>query len=498
MRDVASTATLQLDPAITSAGALTPLLEREFKPKTDEARITVAEAVRVLAEKAVAHAPLVSSSAVTTIEAIISELDRQLSAQINLILHHPDFQKLEASWRGLEYLVNNSQTNDALRIRVMDVSKTELARNLRSYKGTAWDQSPLFKKVYEEEFGQFGGEPFGSLVVDYEFDHSLADVNLLAGLAKVAAAAHSPMLAAVSPSLMQMDSWREVGNPREIANIFKTPEYAAWNTFRASQDARYVGLTLPRMLARAPYGDRTLPVEEFAFEEDISGGADSFVWSSSAYAMAVNVNRAFSLYGWCSRIRGVESGGSVEGLPVFTLPTSVNGDERNCPTEIAISDRRESELASVGLMPLVYRKNSDSAAFIGARSAHEPRHYEDADAAANAALSTRLPYIFATSRFAHYLKCIARDKVGTFKTRDDMQRWLNEWVIRYVDGDPTISSEDTKAKRPLAAAEVVVTEIDGDPGNYNATFYLRPHYQLEGLTVSLRLVSKLPSARDRA
>jgi type VI secretion system protein ImpC len=312
----------------------------------------------------------------------------------------------------------------------------------------------------------------------------------------VAAAAHSPFITGVSPTVMQMESWQELANPRDLTKIFTTPEYAAWRSLRESEDARYLGLAMPRFLARQPYGARSAPVEEFNFEEE-TGAADhgKYTWANAAYAMAVNINRSFKEYGWCSRIRGIESGGAVEGLPTHSFPTDDGGVDMKCPTEIAISDRREAELARAGFMPLVHRKNSDFAAFIGAQSLHQPAEYDDPDATANANLAARLPYLFATCRFAHYLKCIVRDKVGSFKERDEMNRWLQDWIMQYVDGDPAHSSESTKATKPLAAAEVVVEEIEGNPGYYSSKFFLRPHYQLEGLTVSLRLVSKLPSGK---
>jgi type VI secretion system protein ImpC len=295
---------------------------------------------------------------------------------------------------------------------------------------------------------------------------------------------------------MQMGSWQELANPRDLTKIFTTPEYAAWRSLRESEDARYLGLAMPRFLARLPYGAKTSPVEEFNFEEDTAGAEHTrYAWANAAYAMATNITRSFKLYGWCSRIRGVESGGAVEGLPVHTFPTDDGGVDMKCPTEIAISDRREAELAKNGFMPLVHRKNSDFAAFIGAQSVQKPAEYTDPDATANANLAARLPYMFACCRFAHYLKCIVRDKIGSFKERADMHRWLNNWIMNYVDGDPANSSETTKAQKPLAAAEVVVDEVEGNPGYYSAKFFLRPHYQLEGLTVSLRLVSKLPSAK---
>jgi len=472
------------------------LLNKEFKPKSERSREAVEQAVHTLAEQVLSDTSLISSDVIGSIEAIIAELDKKLTEQVNVIMHHEDFQQLEGAWRGLHYLVNNTETDEMLKIRVMNISKKDLGKTLKKFKGTAWDQSPIFKRVYEEEYGQFGGEPYGCLIGDYYFDHSPQDVEMLGEIAQVAAAAHAPFMAAASPTVMQMDSWQELSNPRDLTKIFQTPEYASWKSLRESDDARYLGLAMPRFLARLPYGSKTEPVEEFDFEEDTEGADhNKYTWANSAYAMAVNINRSFKEFGWCSRIRGVESGGAVEGLPTHTFPTDDGGVDMKCPTEIAISDRREAELAKNGFMPLVHKKNTDFAAFIGAQSLQKPAEYDDPDATANANLAARFPYLFASCRFAHYLKCIVRDKVGSFKERSDMQAWLQKWIMQYVDGDPAHSSEETKARKPLAAAEVVVEEVEGNPGYYTSKFFLRPHYQLEGLTVSLRLVSKLPSVK---
>jgi type VI secretion system protein ImpC len=359
------------------------------------------------------------------------------------------------------------------------------------------DQSPILKKVYTEEYDQFGGHPFGALVGDFFFDHSAPDVEILGEMSKIAAAAHAPFITGASPTVMEMGSWQELANPRDLTKIFTTPLHAAWRSLRESEDARYLGLAMPRFLARLPYGAKTNPVEAFNFEEETGGGDHGkYSWCNAAYAMATNINRSYKLYGWGTSIRGVESGGAVEGLPAHTFPTDDGGVDMKCPTEIAISDRREAELAKNGFMPLVHRKNSDFAAFIGAQSLQKPQEYDDPDATANANLAARLPYLFATCRFAHYLKCIVRDKVGSFKDRAAMERYLNNWIMNYVDGDPANSSDTVKSQKPLAAAEVTVDEVPGNPGYYQSKFLLRPHYQLEGLTVSLRLVSKLPSEKQ--
>jgi type VI secretion system protein ImpC len=477
-------------------GDFASLLNKEFKPQNEGSKSAVETAVLTLAQQALSNAKLISSDVIGSIEAIIAGLDAKMSEQVNQIIHNAEFQQLEGAWRGLHYLVNNTETDEMLKIRVMNISKVDVGKTLKKFKGTAWDQSPLFKKIYEEEYGQFGGEPFGCLVGDYYFDHTPPDVEWLAEMAKVGAASHCPFIAASNPALMQMQSWQELANPRDLTKIFTTPEYAAWRSLRESDDARYIGLAMPRFLSRQPYGAKTNPVEAFDFEEDTAGADHSkYTWANSAYAMAVNINRSFKQYGWCSRIRGIESGGAVEGLPTHTFPTDDGGVDMKCPTEIAISDRREAELAKNGFMPLVHKKNSDFAAFIGAQSLQKPAEYDDPDATSNANLAARLPYLFATCRFAHYLKCIVRDKIGSFKERAEMERWLNEWIMNYVDGDPANSSEEVKASKPLAAAQVVVEEVEGNPGYYTSKFFLRPHYQLEGLTVSLRLVSKLPSQK---
>lgn len=470
------------------------LVSKKFKPKSEQTENAVQSAVKTLAQQALESSIQHTNDTYQTIQAIIAEIDKKLSNQINKILHHEEFKQLESAWRGLHYLVNNSETNQLLKIKFMPLSKKELSKNVKKFKGVMWDQSPIFKKVYEEEYGQFGGEPLGCLVGDYYFDHNPQDIEILTEMAKISAASHCPFIAGTSPELLQMDSWEELSNPRDISKIFQNTEYVAWRNLRQSDDARYLGLALPRFMVRLPYSTKKNPVEHFNFEEVVHEHSD-YSWANAAYAMAVNINRSFNEYGWCTSIRGVESGGIVENLPTHHFETDDGGVDLKCPTETAISDRREAELSQNGLMPLVYRKNSNLAAFIGAQSLQQPEDYYDTDASANAKLSARLPYLFACCRFAHYLKCIVRDKIGSFREREDMERWLNDWLMNYVDGDPMNSSQETKARKPLAAAEVVVEEVADNPGFYTSKFFLKPHYQLEGLTVSLRLVSKLPSLK---
>jgi type VI secretion system protein ImpC len=435
-----------------------------------------------------------SPSARNTIEAVIAELDRMLAAQINLILHHPDFQAVEASWRGLRFLVGTAQDEPLIKFRILDITRRELSRTLRKYRGIAWDQSPIFIKLYEQEYGQLGGEPFGLLVGDFEFSHHAEDVQVLSDLAKIAAAAHAPFISAASPSIMQMTSWQELANPRDLTRIFNTPEYTAWRSMRTDEDSRYLGLCLPRFLGRLPYGARTDPLDNIAFEEAAdAANADTYLWVNSAYAFAANVVRAFALYGWCTRIRGIDSGGVVEGLIAHSFASADGRTDLRCVTEVALSERREAELSRSGFMPLLHRKNTDYAVFISAQSLQQPAVYDDPTASANAVLAARLPYLFATCRFAHYLKCMVRDKVGSNMSREQIENWLDTWLLDYVDGSPDSSSDEWKAAHPLREARVVLETNDSAPGHYEARFFLLPHYQLEGMNIALRLVSRLPA-----
>jgi type VI secretion system protein ImpC len=479
--------------AVVESDDFSTILKQNFKPRSERA----ATEVQTLVTQALADSSVIKGDVIDTIESIIAKLDEKLTAQMNEVLHAPEFQQLESAWRGLHYLVYNSETDATLKIKVMNVGKNELYRNLKLYPGARWDQSPLFKKIYEQEFGQLGGEPYGCLVADYQFSHTPVDVQLLRDLSKIASAAHAPLISGANPNLLGMDSWTELMNPRDLSKVFDTPEYAAWKGLRDSVDSRYVALCMPRVLARLPYGAKSEPVEEFAFEEDTDGHrGDKYGWMNAAYAMAANVNRAFKEYGWTVRIRGVESGGEVINLPTHTFPTDDGGVDLKCPTEIAITDRREGELSKSGLISIVHRKNTDKAAFIGAQSVYRPKKYDKVEATAADNLSARIPYMFAVSRFAHYLKCMVRDKIGSTKEKDQLEKWLNEWITLYVDGDPKNSSEEVKARFPLAAAKVTVVADEENPGYYKANFYLRPHFQLEGMDIGMSLVSKLPAEKS--
>ncbi len=469
------------------------LLKQSFKPRSERAESEIDNAVNTLVKQALADQSVIKDDVLDTIEQIIAQIDAKLTEQVNEILHAEEFQKLESAWRGLYYLTNHSETDATLKIRVMNITKQELFKEARTYPDAKWDQSPLFKKIYESEFGQLGGQPYGAIVCDYHFDHSATDVTVMKSLAKIGAAAHCMFISGAAPTLMGMDSWTELMNPRDLSKIFETPDYAAWKSLRDSENSRYLGLCMPRVLARAPYGAKTHPISEFAFEEKTDGHkGENYSWMNAAYAMAANINRAHKEYGWTIKIRGVQSGGEVMDLPVHTFPSDDGSVDLKCPTEIAITDRREAELSKSGLLPLIHRKNTDKAAFIGAQSIYKPKAYLNPDATASDNLSSRIPYMFAVSRFSHYLKVMVRDWIGESYEKDELQRRLQEWINQYVLADPSTAGEITRAKKPLREARVDVFADEENPGYYGARFYLRPHFQLEGMDIGMSLVSRLP------
>jgi type VI secretion system protein ImpC len=434
---------------------------------------------------------VVSKDVEQNIKYWINAIDKKLSTQLDEILHHPDYQKLEGTWRGLHYLVHQSETGENLMIRVLNASKREVFKDLD--KAVEFDQSVLFKKVYEEEYGTLGGHPYGMLVGDYEFDRTPEDIGMLQKISNVAASSHAPFVAAPSAGMFNMENFSELANPRDLAKIFQGVEYAGWKSFRESEDSRYVALTMPRVLARLPYGDKFKKVDEFSYEEKVDGtDHNKYQWMSAAWTYAARMTDAHAKYGWCMRSRGVEGGGKVEGLPVHTFPTDDGGVAMKCPTEIAITDRREFELSNLGFLPLVHCKNRDFAAFMGAQSAQKPKTYFKAEANANAELSTKFNYMLCVSRFAHYLKVMARDKIGAFMEVGECERWLNDWIGNYILATPELAGDEMKARKPLADARVQVEAVPGKPGYYQAVAYLRPHFQLEALTTSMRLVAEIP------
>jgi type VI secretion system protein ImpC len=433
----------------------------------------------------------VAKDAEMMINARIAQIDHLLSLQLNEILHHEAFQKLEGSWRGLKHLMDQSETGVGLKIRVLNVGKRELLRDIE--KAPEFDQSTLFKKVYEEEYGVFGGAPFGALIGDYEFGKKPEDIALLEGISHVAAQAHAPFISAAAPDLLNLESFTSLDAPRDLAKIFDSTEYAKWKSFRQSEDSRYVALCLPRTLARIPYGKDSKPIDEFSYEEHVDGSDHSkYLWMNAAYSLGTKMTNSFSTFGMCVAMRGVEGGGLVEGLPVHNFYTDEGDIALKCPTEVPITDRREKELADLGFVPLVHCKGTDYAAFFSVQSCQKAKVYDSDSANANARLSTQLPYIMAVSRFAQYLKAMMRDKIGSFMSRGEAEQFLNRWITKYVTPDD-MASPATKAQRPLREARIEVAEVAGKPGVYRAVAFLRPHFQLDELTVSLRLVAELPA-----
>lgn len=432
----------------------------------------------------------VSPDTESMLNARIAEIDRLISRQLNEIMHHPDFQRLEGTWRGLQYLLGQTETGTMLKIKVFNTTKKELLKDLQ--RAPEFDQSALFKKVYEEEYGVFGGAPFGALLGDFHFDKSGQDIELLEKVSEVAAAAHAPFLTGASAGMFNLEDYTQLDAPRDLAKIFDTTEYAKWKAFRESEDSRYVALTAPRMLLREPYGKDTVPIEAFDYEEEVDGTEhDKYLWGNAAWALGSRVTQAFAKHGWCATIRGVESGGLVEGLPVHNFKTDSGDIAMKCPTETQITDRREKEMADLGFVPLVHAKGTPNAAFFSVQSAQKPKVYDSDAATANARISAQLPYIFAVSRFAHYLKAMMRDKIGGYMSRSEAQTFLNNWIANYVVSNEDASA-DMKAKRPLREARIDVVDVPGKPGAYRAVAFLRPHFQLDELSVSMRLVADLP------
>jgi len=462
---------------------------------SESERLRARDLISELVNEVLEGTVTVSPDVIATIDARIATIDALLSDQLNAVMHASEFQQLESSWRGLHYLVHQTETSVGLKIQVLNVSKKELLKDFKS--ASEFDQSALFKKVYEEEYGVFGGAPFAALIGDYEFGRHPEDFSLLEEMSHVAEAAHAPFISAASPAMFGWDSFTDMAGPRDMAKIFDTFEYTKWKSFRQSDGSRYVGLTLPHVLGRLPYGEATSPVEAFNFEEDVSGKEHhKYLWTNAAYTFGTRLTDAFAKYGWCAAIRGVEGGGLVQGLPTHTFHTDDGEIALKCPTEIALTERRENELADLGFIPLVHCKGTDYAAFFSTQSVQKAKKWDTDAANANARLSTQLQYIMAVSRIAHYLKSMMRDKIGSFASRLDVQMYLNRWITNYVTEDDT-ALPNTKAQYPLREARIDVTEVAGKPGVYKAVAFLRPHYQLDELTVSLRLVAELPAPAAR-
>jgi len=495
MAEAKGSAAPQATEQVLEKGLLDQIVEEGRMGKDDGAKERGKDLVKEFVAQVLDGSMTVSKDAETMINQRIAQIDHLLSIQVNEILHHESFQKLEASWRGLKYLLDQSETNDKLKIKVLNISKRELLKDLQ--RAPEFDQSALFKKVYEEEYGVFGGAPFAAMIGDYQFGKGPEDIELLERISQTAAGAHAPFLSAASPEFFNLESYATLDAPRDLSKVFDSTEYAKWKSFRQSEDSRYVGLTAPRMLLRLPYGRKTKQVDAFQYEEDVDGtDHNKYLWGNSAYALGTRLTNAFALYGWCAAIRGVEGGGLVEGLPVHNFYTDEGDLAMKCPTEVQITDRREKEMADQGFIPLVHSKNNDFAAFFSVQSCQKAKLYDKDAANANARLSTQLPYIFAVSRFAHYLKCMMRDKLGSFMSRTDCERFLNQWIQLYVTPDDT-ASPTVKASHPLREARIDVAEVPGKPGVYRATAFLRPHFQLDELSVGLRLVADLPAPTQK-
>lgn len=476
-----------------TTGLLDQILSNTKQTEPDRAQ----DLVKNLVEQALSGTVTFDRNLTRTFDKAIAAIDRKLSTQLNAIMHDPKFLKLEGSWRGLHYLVQNSETGTSLKLRVLNLPKRELARDLS--KAVEFDQSQMFKKIYENEFGTPGGEPYGALIGDYEWTNHPDDVETLRLMSNIAAGAFAPFISAAGAGMFGFDDWTELSKPRDLAKIFETSEYAKWRSFRDSEDARFVNLVMPRVIARVPYGKATKPIDEFEYEEapyDEAGAPKAmshhdYCWSNAAYVMGGRLTDAFAKYGFCTAIRGAEGGGKVENLPTHTFTSDDGDSDIKCPTEIGITDRREFELSNQGFLPLCHYKNTDYAVFFGGQTVQKPKKYDRPEATANAAISARMPYMMASSRFAHYLKVMARDKIGSFMEASNVEGWLNRWIQNYVNTNEN-AGQDMKARFPLREARVEVKEIPGKPGSYNAIAYLRPWLQMEELTTSMRMVARVP------
>lgn len=474
-------------------------LEQAIGATKQTSRDETEELLKTLTKEAMSGTLKWDKNLTVTINSAIAAIDKVMSKQLSAIMQHEKLQKLEGSWRGLNHLIMNSETSSQLKIRMLNLSKKELTKDLE--KAVEFDQSQTFKKIYESEFGIAGGEPYAALIGDYEFSGHPDDLDLLTNVSNIAAAGFCPFISAAAPEMFGFDSFTELSKPRDLEKIFDSAEYIKWRSFRDSEDSRFVTLTMPRTLARLPYGSDTKPIEAFNFEEanldsdgrQLESEHDDYCWMNAAYSMGTTLTKSYAEYGWCTSIRGAEGGGKVEGLPSHTFVSDDGDVDQKCPTEIGITDRREAELSKLGFLPLCHYKNTDHAVFFGAQTTQKPKKFDDPDATSNAEISARLPYIMATSRIAHFLKVMARDKIGSFMEASDAEEWLNRWIANYVNGSPGASAE-MKARFPLAEANVEVKEVPGQPGVYSAIAWMRPWLQMEELTASLRLVANIPKA----
>ena len=476
---------------VESLSLLDQAIQATKQTDSDEAQALL----KTLTEEAMKGTVTWNKNLMVTFNKAIETIDAAISKQLSEVMHNERFQTLEGSWRGAHYLVMNSETSKTLKLKMFNASKKELAKDLS--RAVEFDQSQTFKKLYENEFGSPGGEPYGALVGDYQFSNHPDDIELISNMSNVSAAAFCPFLTASSPDFFGFDDWSELSKPRDLSKIFDSAEYTKWRSFRESEDARFVTMAMPRTLSRLPYGQDSKPVEEFSYEEFAgidTPSAENYCWSNAAYVLGSRMTNSFAQSGWCTAIRGAEGGGRVDDLPMHLTITDDGDTDMQCPTEIAITDRREAELSELGFMPLSHYKNTDYAVFFGGQTAQKPSIYDNHDATANAAISSRLPYIMATSRIAHYLKVMARDKIGSFMEAEDMQQWLNRWVNNYVNASEE-GGQDMRAQYPLREAKIEVKPVPGSPGSYSAVAWLRPWLQMEELTTSLRMVARIPEMK---
>jgi len=425
------------------------------------------------------------------VDAMIAEVDQRMSAQINAILHHPDFQKLESTWRGLKYLIDNVNFRENIRVSLLNVSKDQLLEDFEDSPEIV--KSGLYKHVYSNEYGTFGGKPFGLLVGNYEFDTGPQDMQLIQNIASVSAMSHAPFMSNAAPKMFGCESYTELPKLKDLQSLFEGPQYARWHSFRESEDSRYVGLCAPRFLLRLPYGPETVPVKSFNFQEDVVGDHDAYLWGHTAIAMATRVADSFAKYRWCPNIIGPQAGGAVENLPLHQYE-AMGEIQTKCPTEVQLTERREYEMSEQGFIGLTFRKDSDNAAFFSANSCQKPKIFantpEGKAAETNYRLGTQLPYMFIITRLSHYLKVMQREQIGTWKERSDLERELNTWIRQYVV-DMENPAPAVRSRKPLRAAQITVEDVEGQPGWYRCGLKVRPHFKYMGASFTLSLVGKL-------
>lgn len=488
---------VQQTPDAVAGQATVSLLDQAVSATKQTERSQAEKLLKVMTDEALSGTITWDKNLLASLNKAIEGIDKKMSAQLAEIMHAEEFKKLEGSWRGLNHLVMNTETSSSLKVRVLNASKRELFKDID--KAVEFDQSQVFKKLYEAEYGTPGGEPYSVLIGDYHFGNHPEDIDLLTGISQVSAASFAPFISAAGLELFGFDDWQDLAKPRDLEKLFNTVEYTKWNEFRDSDESCFVNLVMPRTLARLPYGSKTKTIDEFNFEEapiDNKGRSlplaqNDYCWTNAAYIMGTNITRAIAAHGWATGIRGAEGGGKVEGLPAYNFISDDGETDMQCPTEIGITDRREAELSRLGLLPLCHYKNTNYAVFFGAQSVQRAKKYDEPAANANAEISARMPYVLATSRFAHYLKVMARDKIGSFMQVEQLESWLNRWIKKYINSNPN-ASQDMKLKYPLAEAKVEVKQIPGKPGAYNAIAWLKPWLQMEELNASLRLVAEIP------